>query len=246
MRHLCSVLGVGLLGFMVSFGAAACGDDDDDMMGTMKGSGGTGGTAGAGGSGGGSGTGGTAGTGNPGGAGGAGGASGQGGAGGAAGGSGKTPTFNGPGPGATLVCKSTDPNDTGKGKNAYETYGAAGFVAATNEIIKGAMAADTNKLGTTLDDFYNDPDAPPDQAIQFTESLRSFLVWAYGGPNEYYGRTMQVSHTGLNITRDQYDYFVSDVIVPALTEVGVKAEDLGSCFAPIVTDESFILTIIDR
>jgi hypothetical protein len=46
---------------------------------------------------------------------------------------------------------------------------------------------------------------------------------------------MTTAHTGLGITADQYDYFVSMIVVPALTSSGVSTEDVMSCFAPAIT-----------
>lgn len=225
-------IGIGLLMGISSLGAVACGgDDDDDDNGAKAGQSGSGGSAGAGGGG------------NTGGSGG--GNSGSGGGSGAGGG-GKTPTFTGQGPGANLVCTSTEGNGD---KNAYDTYGKEAFVAVNAEIIKLAVGASEDDVGGSFKDLAEDIDKNPDRGTEFTNNLGAFLIWAYGGPNEYYGPKMEPAHTGLNITQDQYDFFVSDVIVPALIAKGVDEDDIGSCFAPVVAGDDaqgFIDSIIER
>ena len=57
---------------------------------------------------------------------------------------------------------------------------------------------------------------------------------------------MKAAHTGLGITSAQYDYFVANVIVPALTANGVSMADVTSCFAPVVTDASFKASIVGQ
>lgn len=57
---------------------------------------------------------------------------------------------------------------------------------------------------------------------------------------------MRQAHAGLGITSAQYDYFVANIIVPALTKSGVPMNDVASCFAPIVVDASFKATIVGQ
>ena len=80
----------------------------------------------------------------------------------------------------------------------------------------------------------------------FKKNLGDFLVVAYGGPNNYQGRTMEAAHTGLAITKAQYDYFIANIVVKALTDNGVPGDDVSSCFAPPVTDEKFVNSIINK
>ena len=51
---------------------------------------------------------------------------------------------------------------------------------------------------------------------------------------------------GLGITSDQYDYFIMNQVVPALTMNGVSMDDVSSCFAPIVTDADFKASIVGK
>jgi hypothetical protein len=92
-----------------------------------------------------------------------------------------------------------------------------------------------------------------DGAATFKGKLAAFLVYAYGGPSTitytdgvaYSGmQNMVGAHTGLAITSDQYDYFITNIVVPALTDNGVTTPDVSSCFAPTVTDTSFKASIV--
>ncbi len=98
--------------------------------------------------------------------------------------------------------------------------------------------------------------ATKDDLPTFEGKLAAFLVFAYGGPtsitytdNKMYvgnNQDMVAAHTGLNITEDEYDYFVTGVIVPALEQSGVPASDVSACFAPVVTDPTFVDQIVNR
>jgi hypothetical protein len=139
------------------------------------------------------------------------------------------------GPGAALKCTSS-------GKNAFSTYGVEAFVAV-NKAIFANVNAEIMANGTTNvgDSFSNVQSFPT-----FEGRLAAFLVWVYGGPETitytdgkmYEGSTqdMEQAHAGMGITSAQYDYFVANIIVPALVNSGVPMDDVGSCFAPVVTD----------
>ncbi|MEI2746758.1 MAG: hypothetical protein V9G22_15730 [Ottowia sp.] len=154
------------------------------------------------------------------------------------------------GPGATLKCDSS-------GKNAFETYGAAGFVAVNKAIFANVGAEITANGTTNLGDSFG----KVTDAATFEGNLAAFLVFAYGGPtsivytdNKTYNgpQDMVAAHSGLAITADQYTYFVTNVVVPALTSSGVKhgaggaadPDDVSSCFAPVVLDKDFIASVV--
>jgi hypothetical protein len=155
------------------------------------------------------------------------------------------------GPGAALKCASS-------GKNAFDTFGSAGFVAV-NEAIFANVGNEVTANGTAnLGDSFTKigtgtPASTADDAATFKGKLAAFLVYAYGGPSSitytdgktYAGpQDMVIAHIGLGITSSQYDYFVASVIVPSLTSSGVSDADVSSCFAPIVTDASFKASIV--
>jgi hypothetical protein len=157
------------------------------------------------------------------------------------------------GPGAALKCTST-------GKDAFDTYGADAFVAV-NEAIVANVLAELDKNGTTnLGVSFTKigtgmPASTTDNTATFKGKLAAFLVYAYGGPTSimytdgvtYSGlQDMASAHAGLAITSDQYDYFISNAVVPALTGSGVTTADVSSCFAPIVTDASFKASIVGK
>ena len=159
----------------------------------------------------------------------------------------------GTGPAAKIKCKSS-------GKNAWDTYGAAAFVAVNESIFTNVgneiMANGTKNLGDSFTKIGSGmPPSTADGAAAFKGNLAAFLVYAYGGPaaikytdgNTYVGpQDMKEAHKGLNITGSQYDYFVANVIVPALTGNGVPMDDVASCFAPVVVDPAFKSQIVGQ
>ena len=155
------------------------------------------------------------------------------------------------GPGAALKCSSS-------GKNAFDTFGAAAFVAVNEAIFTNVGAEVTTNGTTNLGDSLTKvgsgvPASTTDDAATFKGKLAAFLVYAYGGPasitytdgKTYVGPQDMVSaHAGMGITGAQYDYFIASVVVPALTGSGVSSDDVTSCFAPIVTDAAFKASIV--
>ncbi len=116
------------------------------------------------------------------------------------------------------------------------------------------MDAGTANLGDSFTKIGSgNPPSTSDDLPTFEGKLAAFLVYAYGGPTSIMytdGKTysglqdMTAAHTGLNITMDQYNYFVANIIVPALTGNGVPQGDVSSCFAPVVTDPAFVASIV--
>jgi hypothetical protein len=156
--------------------------------------------------------------------------------------------------GASLQCTSS-------GKNAWLTYGQTAFVAVnesifTNVVNVGATTSTTTPLGTpfTLVGSGNPP-STADNLATFKGNLAAFLVYLYGGPTQitytdgvvYQGpQNMQQSHQGLNITTSEFNYFVSNIVVPALTSNGVPTADVTSCFAPPLTDPTFVASVVGQ
>lgn len=155
----------------------------------------------------------------------------------------------GTGPASSLKCKSS-------GKNAWDTFGVKAFVAVNESIFtevgvvtKSSDATKAAELGESFGHIGNKSvPALQDDVNTFKGKLAAFLVFVYGGPAkitytdkiEYVGNNqdMKTAHTGLAITSDQYDKFVGDVVVTALTENGVTSDDIGSCFAPAITGDT--------
>jgi hypothetical protein len=167
----------------------------------------------------------------------------------------------GTGPGATLKCESS-------GKNAYDTYGANAFVGVNKKIFQNVTAEVTAHGSDNLGDSFTkvgtgNPASTTDDATKFEGKLAAFLVYAYGGPDDitysdgvsYHGpQDMVEAHTGLAITDAQYDYFIANIVVPALTASGVahgtggsaSPDDVTTCFAPIVTNATFKASIVGK
>jgi hypothetical protein len=161
-----------------------------------------------------------------------------------------TPT--GTGPAASLRCTSS-------GKNAFDTFGATAFVAVNESIFTNVTNEITAHGATNLGGSFTligsgMPVSTTDGAATFKGKLAAFLVYVYGGPDSitytdnvsYTGnnQSMITAHTGLAITADEYNYFVMNIVVPALTTNGVTTADVSSCFAPAITDATFMASIV--
>ncbi len=157
----------------------------------------------------------------------------------------------GTGPAANLACASS-------GKNAFSTYGAAAFVAVNEQIFANVNAEVTANGTKNLGDSFTkigDKSLPAtsDDLPTFKGTLAAFLVYVYGGPSlitytdgkSYAGQQdMVAAHTGFAITSAQYDYFLANVVVPALKAKGVPDGDVSSCFAPPLLDAGFKASIV--
>jgi hypothetical protein len=164
----------------------------------------------------------------------------------------------GTGPAAKLKCDSS-------GKNAFDTYGTTAFVAVNEAIVSNVFAEVGKNGNTNVGDSFTKigtgkPPAATDDAATFKGKLAAFLVYVYGGPTSiaytdgktYQGpQDMVKAHSGFGITSAQYDYFIANIVVPALTKSGVahgtggagSPDDVGSCFAPPLVDPAFKATI---
>jgi len=141
------------------------------------------------------------------------------------------------GPGAGLKCDSS-------GKNAFDTYGAA-FVKVRDAIIANTAAELANKepgFGHSFDAVAADPA----KLKTLSDNLADFLVFVYGGPNNYKGKSMTDAHAALGITQPQYDFFLTNQIVKALADNGVPQKDIDTCFAPPLVDPAFVKTIVTK
>lgn len=125
----------------------------------------------------------------------------------------------------------------------FDKYGVDAFLAVNTRIIDLAVAAPTSMVGPTFQDLAAQPTA---RVQEFSDNLANFLVFVYGGPNNYTGPDMETAHRGLGITSEQYDFFVTDVVVPALADSGVPEEDITDCFAPPVLDPTFKASIVNQ
>ncbi|HEX4509128.1 MAG TPA: hypothetical protein VH328_03585 [Burkholderiaceae bacterium] len=155
-------------------------------------------------------------------------------------------------PGAALKCTS--------GKDAFDTYGTAAFVAVNEAIVANVFtelgANNTANLGDSFTKIGSGvPPSTTDPAATFKGKLAAFLVYAYGGPTSitytdgvsYSGlQDMASAHAGLAITDSQFQYFVSNIVVPALTSSGVTTADVTACFAPVLLSPTFQASIVGK
>lgn len=136
---------------------------------------------------------------------------------------------------------ASSPNDCSG--QMFAKYKAAGFQAVNGAIAKLALAAPVEDLGSSFQTKI--AQATPARQQEFAGHLLTFLETAYGSKETpYTGPSMIDSHKDLAITVAQYSYFISDVVVPALKEVGVEQSDIVACFAPVVTDTKFVKSVV--
>jgi len=152
------------------------------------------------------------------------------------------------GPGSAFKCKST-------GKDAWDTYGQSAFVAVNESIfsiVGTQLASDAGATGLG-GSFSMIGKNGYDDAATFQGKLAAFLVYAYGGPTSitytdgktYDGvQNIVGAHTGLGITTDEYNYFVTNVVVAALSANKVPMDDITSCFAPVITNPAFMAEVV--
>ena len=144
-------------------------------------------------------------------------------------------------------------NDTGKDepdaqqedctKEMYGKYKQAGFEAVNAKILENIGKVSAMNPSPIGDSFKG---LSEDDVARVEANLLDFLVMVYGGPSDYQGKSMKAAHKGLGITQDEYDAFVSMVVVPALSDVGVSSDDITMCFAPPVTDPAFVADIVEK
>lgn len=127
-------------------------------------------------------------------------------------------------------------------KDMFKKYGEAAFLKVNDAIIKKAVDAPEDKIGKTFKALAK----KPKDAERVKKNLAAFLVKVYGGPDNYKGKPMEAAHAKMKITSEQYDFFIQNVVVPALKENGVSEDDITHCFAPPVTDEKFKASIVGK
>ncbi len=125
----------------------------------------------------------------------------------------------------------------------FDKYGVDAFLAVNDSVIELAVAAPTSEVGTSFQDLAAEGET---RVEEFRANLAAFLVMVYGGPADYDGPTMEDAHAGLEITSEQYDFFVVNIIVPALSDNGVPQADIDDCFAPPVVDPAFKASIVGQ
>lgn len=148
---------------------------------------------------------------------------------------------------AGATCQGIVKSPTGKcSEEMFCKYGLQAFLKVNDSIIAKATAPG---IETQIGDSFVKLAMNPDQAkvANFKTNLGVFLVNAYGGDPTVYkydGSDMKLAHKGLGITQAQYDAFIANVVVPALSENGVPQDDISNCFAPPVTDPKFVADIV--
>jgi len=125
----------------------------------------------------------------------------------------------------------------------YDKYKQAGFEAVNQNILENIGTVSAMSPSPIGDSFKG---LTPVQVEAVEASLLDFLVFVYGGPNNYKGRSMKDSHAALEITQAQYDAFIGMVVVPALSKAGVPESDINDCFAPPVVDPAFVADIVTK
>ena len=144
---------------------------------------------------------------------------------------------------AAACTDDADPAPTSCTTQMFGKYGQAGFEAVNSKIIENVVAVSSINPSPIGDSFKA---LSADDVARVEANLLDFLIFVYGGPNNYQGEDMETAHIGLGITAEQYDAFVGMVIVPALQSAGVDAHDITDCFAPPVVDPAFKATMVGK
>jgi truncated hemoglobin YjbI len=163
---------------------------------------------------------------------------------------------------AATASTTTPAEDSGSGDESSgpsESTGADGSTGAAvcaTDICATYGAAVPTVAGQITDAAAADPQfeaffAPlvaegPAAVDAFKASLAAFISDAYGcSEGAYTGPTMEVAHTGMAITQEQYDAFIG-LIAGILEQDMVPADDINLCFAPALVDPAFANTIIGQ
>lgn len=104
-------------------------------------------------------------------------------------------------------------------------------------------------VSTIVRQFYKDVVASPNLKPYFDginmESLidhqTKFISHALGGPAEYTGRTLEVSHRGLNINNEDFDE-VADILQDVLEDVGMEDDDIKMVMGIVESTRSAIVS----
>jgi hemoglobin len=102
------------------------------------------------------------------------------------------------------------------GPSLYTRLGGGDAIRAVVDDFTGRVAADDR-----INAFFRGVDIP-----NFKRLLTEQICSATGGPCVYSGRSMRVTHTGLNLTDDHFNALVQD-LVAALDRFNVPAREKG-------------------
>ena len=103
-------------------------------------------------------------------------------------------------------------------------------------------------VSTIVRQFYKDVVASPSLKPYFEhvdmENLidhqTKFISHVLGGPAEYTGRTLDVSHRGLKITNAHFDE-VAEILQDVLEDVGMEDEDIETVMGIVASTRSAIV-----
>lgn len=112
-----------------------------------------------------------------------------------------------------------------KEKSLYERLGGYDALAAVTDDFLGRLVAD-KKLGKFFVGFSDDSQK------KIRQHIIDFLCLATGGPCAYTGRDMKLVHTGLQITKEEWDLSVKHLIA-TLDKFKVPEKEKGEVLAAI-------------
>lgn len=112
-----------------------------------------------------------------------------------------------------------------KEKTLYQRLGGYDALAAVTDDFIGRLATD-EKLAKFFIGLSND------SKKKVRQHVIDFLCLATGGPCVYTGRDMKTVHTGLNITKDEWDLSVKH-LTATLDEFKVPAKEKGEVLKAI-------------
>lgn len=123
------------------------------------------------------------------------------------------------------ACAAAPPKAVVDNETLYQRLGGA---AGVETVVDASLKHIHGDLRINL--LFENTDLP---------DLRRLLIEqicaAAGGPCTYTGRSMEEAHSGMNLTDEDFDFFVED-LVAAMTEVGVSPalqQELLALFGPM-------------
>jgi hemoglobin len=120
-----------------------------------------------------------------------------------------------------------------KEKSLYERLGGYDALAAVTDDFIGRLATD-EKLAKYFVGLSND------SKKKVRQHVIDFLCLATGGPCAYTGRDMKTSHTGLMITKEEWD-ISAKLLIATLNKFKVPEKEKGEVLAAVGTLEKDIV-----
>ena len=126
-------------------------------------------------------------------------------------------------------------------KSLYDRLGGKGAVTAVVNDFVGKAAGDPKVNFTRKGVPGAEWQATDENVKHLKMQLVDFLSMAFGGPNNYKGKTMKASHANMQITSAEFDAIAAD-LAWALDKNGVPAKEKGEVMTIAASTKKDIVT----